>query len=170
MWILGSALKTENIIKLENFDLGIGEKGSEETRNDTINWFIVYWIDWSDLEFSWPITSLPPRIFLHSIHLLVHIYASAYSLPSEQSAEVISYTEEVPSLVVSCLGVWCWTLWDSSDVSSDFVVKTNCWMTRMTPEQHSLTIAHHREVWLVRLATWPLPVFTEANSTQNWCD
>ena len=29
-------------------------------------------------------------------------------------------TEEVPTLVVSCLGVWLWTLWDSLDMSSDF--------------------------------------------------
>jgi hypothetical protein len=37
MRILGSAVKTENIIELEYFDQGIGEKGSEEYRNGTIN-------------------------------------------------------------------------------------------------------------------------------------
>ena len=32
-----SAVKTENIIELEYFDRGIGEKGTKENRNDTIN-------------------------------------------------------------------------------------------------------------------------------------
>jgi hypothetical protein len=35
-------VKTENIIELEYFDRGTGEKGPEENRNDTINLLIAY--------------------------------------------------------------------------------------------------------------------------------
>ena len=64
--------------------------------------------------------------------------------------------------VVSCLGVWRWTLWDPSDVSSDFVVVA--WLTL---EHSTAWQSHITEVWLVRPTTWPLTVSTEANSTRN---
>ena len=32
------------------------------------------------------------------------------TLTRQQKTESMSYTEEVPTLVVSCLGEWCWTL------------------------------------------------------------
>jgi hypothetical protein len=35
-------VKKENLVESEQFDRGIGEKGPEENKNDTINWIIVY--------------------------------------------------------------------------------------------------------------------------------